>query len=560
MRATMQALPRPLAWLPPAAAVLLMAHSGVAHGEPEMEFEPDDLGDEVSDPADEPADEPRPEPPADTSPPSETLERATSMYDEGRYFPASIELHRVIAGQTDDSEANLHRAEFFLGKTLYHLGFYASALSQFDDIVELGYGHRYFPATLPWLAALSRVLPESSGVLDLIGAYDPSDLEDPIMDDVRDELYYLLGRHAYEQGDFTAAIDLFRRVSEQDPFHLRAKFFEAVTHVRQFDGEPAVEAFQDLLVLNEEEPDHFDRSQIRRFGELARLQLARIFYSTQQFDTSIRYYEELPQDSPDWLDAVFEASWAHFMRGQNSHALGNIHTLTAPYFEDQFYPESIILRSVIFYNYCLYDRALESVEEFNAIYMPLREEVEQVLEEHPDDADLFDFVLDLRNGNSGLPEETASLLRSAVDDRRAQTAFQWVVEIEDELERLQAADDGWADTDVGGEVLGELTFNESFARAEAGGLARERLERLEDQLREHGSDALRVRIEVLEALAGEISADARDEQITGDHEPEPIDVDDEHVMWNFDGEYWRDELGHYRYRIRSECPGEGRLQ
>jgi hypothetical protein len=32
-----------------------------------------------------------------------------------------------------------------------------------------------------------------------------------------------------------------------------------------------------------------------------------------------------------------------------------------------------------------------------------------------------------------------------------------------------------------------------------------------------------------------------------------VNVDEEHQMWPFDGEYWRDELGFYRQQVTSQC-------
>ena len=37
--------------------------------------------------------------------------------------------------------------------------------------------------------------------------------------------------------------------------------------------------------------------------------------------------------------------------------------------------------------------------------------------------------------------------------------------------------------------------------------------------------------------------------------PEPV-VDSEHIRWDFRGEYWRDELDSYLFKIASECPAE----
>ena len=109
-------------------------------------------------------------------------------------------------------------------------------------------------------------------------------------------------------------------------------------------------------------------------------------------------------------------------------------------------------------------------------------------------------------------------------------------------------------TRVASEVLQELTVQKSLAQADAGKLARERIKRLSDELRELSRDGRKVRIEVLNQKAGQIDAKARGEQISGDHRVEPIHVDDEHFLWKFNGEYWKDELGYYRFKIRSKCP------
>ena len=111
---------------------------------------------------------------AASTPPSKTLERAIKLYDKKDFFSASIELKKVLDGESGDDAKNKQRAEFFMGKTLYQMGFYAGSLAYFDKIVQAGDNHTYHGAALKWLAALSRVLPETSGILEKIGTYDPS--------------------------------------------------------------------------------------------------------------------------------------------------------------------------------------------------------------------------------------------------------------------------------------------------------------------------------------------------------------------------------------------------
>lgn len=524
------------------------SNTAFAQDDDDMDFEVDDV---------DASEKKSAEPPPDTTPPTKTLQRAAKLYDRKDYESASIEFAKVINGETEDSAANKQRAEFFMGKTLLQMKFYAASLSYFNRIVDLGTGHLYYGVTLKWLAALSRKLPETSGILDLIGKYNPEDLEQPVLEEVRNELYFLLGRHFYGQGDFEQAISLFGSVAKTDPFFVKAKFFEGVTYVRQYQGKPAVQAFKEILVIAEERPSYYTSADIDQFQELAWLQLARVFYSTQQFDTSIKYYEKLTQKSPDWLPSLFEASWAYFMKTNNSKALGNIHTLNAPYFENEYFPESILLKAVIYYKYCQYDRATAAVAEYKEIYRPLQKNLKALLGKYEDNAEFFSYIKKVLKGSAGLDEDTQRLALSVLRDKSLIKTFAWVDELNTELKMLKKSDKAWQTTSIAYEVLSELTLNQSLAQAEAGKLARGRLERLHKELRDLKGQGTKIEIEVLNNKGGQISKEARGEQISGDNRLEPIVVDDEHFVWKFNGEYWKDELGFYRFRVRSKCPRKG---
>jgi hypothetical protein len=498
---------------------------------------------------------------AASTPPSKTLERAIKLYDKKDFFSASIELKKVLDGESGDDAKNKQRAEFFMGKTLYQMGFYAGSLAYFDKIVQAGDNHTYHGAALKWLAALSRVLPETSGILEKIGTYDPSALNDPSLASVKDELLFLLGRNFYRQGrdgDFDKAISLFQQVDRNSPFYIKAKFFEGVTYVRKYEGKPAVDAFKEILVIGEERPKQYSADDIDNYRELAQLQMARVFYSTQQFDTSIKYFEKLPQDSADWAESLFEASWAYYMKTLNSKALGNIHTLNAPYFENQFFPESELLKSVIYFKYCLYDQAEEAIQDFNDKYGPLKKNLEEMVAKFDDNAEFYDYVKKVKAGKAGLDDKTQRLVMSVLNDKTLLKTFAWVDELNKELAMHAKSDKAWQTTQVASEVLQELTVQQSVAAAEAGKVARDRIERLARELRSLTNDGLKIKYEILNGKAEKLSVDSLAgkgvQQVSKSHKEEPIIVDDEHFQWKFIGEYWMEELGYYRFKIRSRCP------
>jgi hypothetical protein len=144
---------------------------------------------------------------------------------------------------------------------------------------------------------------------------------------------------------------------------------------------------------------------------------------------------------------------------------------------------------------------------------------------------------------------------SVLNDKTLLKTFAWVDELNNELLMLQKSDKAWQTTQVASEVLQELTVQQSVAAADAGKVARDRIVRLADELGSLSRDGSKIRFEILNAKAEKMTAEAiKAGRVAGGTRPEPIIVDDEHFQWKFNGEYWKDELGYYRFRIQSRCP------
>ena len=163
----------------------------------------------------------------------------------------------------------------------------------------------------------------------------------------------------------------------------------------------------------------------------------------------------------------------------------------------------------------------------------------------------------VKAGKAGLDPTTQRLVMSVLNDKTLLKTFAWVDELNHELEMLGKADKAWQTTQVAAETLQELTVQQSVAAGDAGKVAKDRVDRLARDLDGFSRDGLRIKYEILQAKGNKLSAEAADPskaKISADHKEEPIIVDDEHFQWKFNGEYWKDELGYYRFKIRSRCP------
>src|SRR6185295_10764028 len=391
--------------------------------------------------------------------PSKVLERAFKLYDGEDFYSASIELNKVIEGESGDSEPNKQKAEFWMGKALYNMKYYSASLSYFDRIVTKGSAHAYYNATLKWLASLSRQLPDSTGILEKIGKYNKAELDQPALEKVRDELYFLLGKFNYQKGNFKQAVELFATVPTSSEFYVQAKLFEGATHVREYQAKPAVESFKEVLRAAAESSD----PKVKPFEDLANLSLARTFYSTGQFELAVKYFDRVSQESYDWANSLFEASWANFMLKQRgySKALGNIHTLQAPFFENYIKPESVgealtVKATIYFYN-CLFDRAESAITEFNGVYPQLFQDLSKMIAAKTDNTELFELAAKIRKGTSGLPEQTEQAARAVLSDRSLVKRFEYVEELSREIGQHDKADASWKNTNIAQTILADLT-------------------------------------------------------------------------------------------------------
>ena len=85
-------------------------------------------------------------------------------------------------------------------------------------------------------------------------------------------------------------------------------------------------------------------------------------------------------------------------------------------------------------------------------------------------------------------------------------------------------------------------------------LARGRYNRLIDELMDLSNQVDTVEVEIVAFRRDELDQETQEQftAIAGAAQGDVV-VDEEHQMWPFDGEYWRDELGFYRQQVTNQC-------
>jgi len=500
-------------------------------------------------------------------PPSEAMAAGLRLYQQKAFREASVQFQRVVEGATTDAEANQMKAQFFLGKSLFHLKFYQSSLAVFEEIVQSGERHLYFRPTLEWLAQLSRELPEPAGIIGLTGQYGDTpavlaDFNTPERKETYNELLYMMGRYWYNQGEFEKARTFLEAVEKDAKYYIHSLFFVGITYVRERKAQSSVQAFKKIVDKLGDKPRIFLSPEEERFLDLAWLSLARMYYTLEHWDSALESWSQIPQTSEYWLDSLFEESWAYFMVGEDTKiqgyqkALGNIHTLNSPYFDESaFYPESMVLKSVIYFGNCWYEEANETVERFVTEYQPIRDELTVELAKYEDNISFFEFLRALKSEQEmKISPQLKRILNTALNDRTLLRNLEYVKVLEEEEERLGKMPPEFRNASIGIRILQDIAAAKSVAIDNAGDLSRSRYERLLAELQDLLNQAAAIQIEIINAMLGELDKELQEQQVlVATKASKKIKTDSEHQLWPFQGEYWRDELGQYRQIIDSRC-------
>jgi len=491
-------------------------------------------------------------------PPHPDVQAAKALVDDERYYDAFGKLADLIPNLASD-DSNRADAQFTMARLLLGLGLYQSALRAFDAVVVPA-DHPLYREKLRYYLQIQRAVPGDLATIERLtdapeSAHRKQDL---------DEIHFLLGRYHYRVGDQKKAIEQLSAIKpDAGETYLKARQLVGVIFVGKAQdllknnqdasgpAELAVEAFKDILRFEERigSPKYY-----RQYRDMASMSLGRLFYSTGQYETAGRYYDRVQEGTSTWLDSLFELGWTYFRMGRVDRVLGQLATLNSPYFEDRYYPEARVLEALILFRTCRFNETLVSVQRFLRDYKPLKKELDAQLSGSRTDTEFYEYLAALAGDKKGLSVQLRRIFNAALNDKRLQRAFGAVVLAGEEVAGIEKLERNTTATKAAEQLHDDMGRVRAVMIADAGGLARQRLARVREELTEIIRQGLRIKYESLKGRRGSINDQVRHDMAeTAKAVSEPRAEDSEHIIWPFDGSYWRDELGGYTYDTRSRC-------
>ncbi len=315
------------------------------------------------------------------------------------YVAASVLLFDVVLTPQFKSSRHYLDGVYYLGEALFRQKDYLGAKQFLREVIEAG------PEQLHFEDSLGRVIDielRTNDYRDLDRWARLAGRNGRIAPGVQ----YLLAKAAYQRRDLPPAERLGRAVAAfsaipPGPHYLQALYFLGTCDVELGDLAKAAETFQAAAhaQLSGEPGD----AEIR---ELAWLAIGRIDYELGKYAEALDAYQNVPESSPAFYDALYEIAWTYVKKGDFEAAGRAVDLILLGAPEGKLTPQANLLKSQLLLKQKKY---AEAEETYNAVinrYAPVWDEIDALLKVHSDPAAYFEELL----ASKGKAFDVATLL------------------------------------------------------------------------------------------------------------------------------------------------------
>ncbi len=481
--------------------------------------------------------------------------KALSAYN-GNQFNDSARLFFEVMSTTTENDLR-QKSEYYLASSFQRANLPITALSYFSPIVNAGPKHPYHLKAVEALITLQEQLNDDFLIPSIMNKfYDRyADAWATLPLEVLARINYLIGRISHRRGKLEEAKQFLEAVPDTSQFYAKAQYLMGITladprfpasdeKARAKNAQTAISIFENVLKTRTRQLDFADTTH------LTFLALGRVNYNVGQYQRSTEWYEKVPRFSKYWDQSLFENGFARFQNDDLGGALGSLQGLYAPQFAGAFQPESWILTSTTYYFSCLYDESKSSLAEYERIYLPMAEKLRPLVEGENRDVVAY-FKLVNVTESAQVPKAVLNWVRT---NERMRGLLGMLAQIETERARIQEAQD-WKAGSLSNDLITSLDQNKGVLEQTTGTIARARLTEAYKTIKGFGDQVEIIRFEIAKAEKefAETGLDGR-AMLEKQTLYRPKMPAENWNYWDFEGEFWRDEIGYYQYTLKRGCP------
>jgi tetratricopeptide (TPR) repeat protein len=386
---------------------------------------------------------------------------------------------------------------------------------------------------------------------------------------------YALGKDTLLSGDANKAIGYLNGIQMASPIWPYALQLRGTAYAILGMNSDALQDFKTCAaksnrVVSASDKDPDQKKQLEREADDLESRCiagrARTLYQMNEFEDADRVYDQIAKKSFVWPDILFEQAWNSFAKADYNRSLGKLVTYKSPALKFVFNTEVEVLRAQSFLALCLYSDANEVVNEFNKKYTAVGIEVKEYVEHNSDNLPAFyDIGKNALKTSLYTSNEFYRLMNRFVRGPYFQgmvTNERRIAREVEAIRRFDASQRGVQHDLAQGfpGFLDEvLRWRMKTIQLLGGAFVKNSLMDYHKALIDDFEKMAFIKLEMLkrskDSLLSAVASkkEGREGEDTRSRGSATPYRRDDQYRWNFNGEFWSDELGDYVFGLESEC-------
>lgn len=251
-------------------------------------------------------------------------------------------------------------ASFQMGLTAKALGVYSDFRHQMMKLIK--------DSNKEWQkrAAIALALYAEPGDIEAVPLVDSKIEEFKTEVDKADQYQINRAKYYLGKGDLSVALSATDEVGEESALYGDAMAFKGMILYRAGKAEEALNVQEKALArLEKDKPE----AEIKSISALT---LARLYFQHNRWKDAFAAYLKVHKNHPEWPQAMIEQAWTQILSQDYEGAAGNMFTLHTDFFKSRFSPESYVVRTVGYLNLCQYGDGAMVVYDLQRKYTPVQ--------------------------------------------------------------------------------------------------------------------------------------------------------------------------------------------
>lgn len=457
---------------------------------------------------------------------------AERAYRQGNYVNAA-RTYRAFLDEVAPAPGSVQYNEALIGfvRSMHAAGFRYAIRVEALEAALIGPTSQHFEEVFGILSDIANEVSYLDPQFERLTGFQVGNYDQAFQDDWN----YFIGRFFWVYGDYQRASEYLSRVTSGSERAGQAHYLRGVIAVAQQENRRALSEFQSALDENDPE-----------VAELANLAIARLAYSAGGFDIALYYYRKVPFASERHARAVFETAWTYTLKQDWNRAIGTLHSLHSPYYDDWFFPELYVLEGFAYLETCNLDAAQEAILAYGSEVASLQEPLQAFIAETAGPDEYWQAIATYYD-TYGTPQQSSlpiEAVRAVLSDVDFYNQYELIQTLEEERERLgrQAAELG----EFGALALSGLESDIQFKTIDAGLRISAMLNEFDDELLDWNVRAQELGIEIRTRRITAAQTTLEGSTLGEASASSAFVLAEDWQYWPFEGEYWVDEVDAYR--------------